>query len=356
MSGSTLSTPSVTTASTDIYHPSSNSFSAGPPMSVSRALFGITPLADGRVLVAGGASIYNGGGFISGDSEIYNPSTNSWSEEAPLPPTAGLTLSLLPNGQALAAGGTANLNAGSTQAELYTPTTPPGAPVAVSATARNHSAYVTFAPSANDGGFQALHYTIKASSGQTASTPDGRTFATVTGLKNGRKVTFTVTANNSVGTGPPSAPSNAVIPAARDKAPKVRVLGLARRLSLTSFLQGVKFSVKPNKPASLQISLLAAAKGATIARAGNLTLATKNMHRSAKRRRVMLVPLKVLVGRSHTAKVELVIVAVDKTGNRSTTSRWITITSPYSSAPRSPQQSARAAVRGGLLALQSLSS
>ncbi len=330
MSGSTLSTPSVTTASADIYDPSSNSFSAGPPMSVSRVLFGITSLADGRVLVAGGASIYNGGGFISGDSEIYDPRTNSWSEEAPLPPTAGLTLNLLPNGQALAAGGTANFNAGSTQAELYTPPTPPGAPVAVSATAGSHSAYVTFAPSANDGGFQALHYTITASSGQTVTTPDGRTFATVTGLTNGRKVTFTVTATNSLGPGPASSPSNAVTPMApaHDKAPKLRVLGLAKRLSMTSFMEGVRFSVKPSKAASLQISLLASAKGATIARAGTLTLANMNMRRSANRCRVVLVPLKRLVGHPRTARVEVVIVAIDKAGSRSTTSRWITIWSP----------------------------
>ena len=51
--GGNFNAPSATTASTDIYHPSTNSFSAGPPMATSRALFGITPLADGRVLVAG---------------------------------------------------------------------------------------------------------------------------------------------------------------------------------------------------------------------------------------------------------------------------------------------------------------
>jgi Kelch motif/Galactose oxidase, central domain len=335
-SGSGLDNGSITTATTDIYDPSTNSFAGGPAMPVSRALFGITPLADGRVLVAGGVSFGNGGGSATGDSEIYDQRTNRWSEAGAIPAIAGLTLNLLPNGEALEAGGTADFSTGVTQAELFTPTTPPGAPVAVSATAGNHSAYVTFAPSATDGGLQALHYTITASSGQTVTTPDGRTFATLTRLTNGRSVTFTVTATNALGTGAASARSNAVTPAARDKAPAVRIFGLTKRLTVKSFLSGVRFSVKPSKAASLQIMLLASAKQATIARVGTLTLASKNMRRSAKRRRVVLMPLKALVGQPSTARVELVIVAIDKAGSHSTTSRWITIWSPATPAPRTP--------------------
>ncbi len=335
--GTSFSSPSVlTTATTEIYDPATNSFSAGAAMVASRVLFGITPLADGRVLVAGGVTFSNGGGAATADTEIYQPRTNTWSLGGALPGVAGLTLNLLPNGQALEAGGTSDFSNGSTQAELFTPPIPPGAPVAVSATPGNHSAYVTFAPSANDGGYPTLHYTIRASSGQAVNTPDGRTFATVTGLTNGRSVTFTVTATNSLGTGPASAPSNSVIPAARDKAPKVRVFGLAKRLSLTRFLQGVRFSVRPSKAASLQVSLLATAKGATIARAGTLTLATKNMRRSTNRRQVVLVPEKALVGQPRTARVELVIVAIDKAGSRSTTSRSITIWNAATPAPQTP--------------------
>jgi hypothetical protein len=337
-----LDAPSASTATTNIYDPSSNSFSAGAPMAVSRALFGIAPLADGRVLAAGGVTILarHGASFL-GDTEIYDPQSNSWIQAQAFPAAAALTLSLLPNGQALAAGGTSdlqNLRNGLTQAELFTPPTPPNAPVAVSAVPHNHSAYVTFAPATSDGGFQTMHYTITASSGQTSTTPDGRTFATVTGLTNGRKVTFTVTATNSLGTGAESAPSNAVAPMAPDKAPRIRIFGLAKRLTLSSFLAGVKFSLKPNKAASLQISLLARAKRATIAqagtlatiaRAGTLTLASTHKRRSANRRRIVLVPLSSLVGHPRNARVEIVIVAIDKAGSRSTTRRWITIWSAF---------------------------
>ena len=100
-------------------------------------------------------------------------------------------------------------------------TTPvaPGAPVGVTATAGNGSAKVSWtAPS--DGNSTITSYTVTPSAGGTTLTPTvisgnpAATSATVTGLTNGTSYTFTVTATNAVGTGPASAPSNAVTPAA----------------------------------------------------------------------------------------------------------------------------------------------
>ena len=88
-----------------------------------------------------------------------------------------------------------------------------------SATAGDGRATVTWtAPT--DGGSPITSYTVTPYIGSTAQTPatvNGPappTSATITGLTNGTTYTFTVSATNAVGTGPASAPSNAVTPAA----------------------------------------------------------------------------------------------------------------------------------------------
>ena len=89
----------------------------------------------------------------------------------------------------------------------------PGAPTIGTATAGNGQASVAFTPPADDGGAAITRYTVTASpGGRTAS--GAASPITVTGLTSGTSYTFTVTATNSVGTGPASAASNAVTPAA----------------------------------------------------------------------------------------------------------------------------------------------
>jgi predicted RNA-binding protein with TRAM domain len=98
------------------------------------------------------------------------------------------------------------------------PATVPGAPTAATATRGAESASVGFTAPAVTGGAAITSYTVTATDlthttngGQTgtgASTP-----VLVSGLTDGDTYVFTVTATNRVGTGPPSAPSNAVVPA-----------------------------------------------------------------------------------------------------------------------------------------------
>ena len=97
------------------------------------------------------------------------------------------------------------------------PPTAPSAPTAVTATAGNGSASVTFtAPSAN--GSPITGYTVTSTPGNITATGTAAPIG-VTGLTNGTSYTFTVTAANAVGPGPASAASNAVTPATTPSAP-----------------------------------------------------------------------------------------------------------------------------------------
>ena len=104
---------------------------------------------------------------------------------------------------------------------VFTPetfTTPPGQVGNVSATAGYASATVTW--SAPTSGDPVTTYTVTPYIGSAAQTPTtvtgnpAPTSAVVSGLTNGTTYTFTVTASNPAGTGPESAPSNAVTPSA----------------------------------------------------------------------------------------------------------------------------------------------
>ena len=91
-----------------------------------------------------------------------------------------------------------------------TPTSPPTSPAAPVAIAGEASATVYWTAPATG---VVTGYTITASpGGKTASATGSARSATVTGLTDGTAYTFTMTATNSVGTSPPSAASNTVIP------------------------------------------------------------------------------------------------------------------------------------------------
>ena len=97
---------------------------------------------------------------------------------------------------------------------LFSPAGAPGTPGGVTATAGNASASVSWtAPSS---GGPVSSYTVTPFIGTTAQTPKTvnapTTSTTVTGLTPGQAYTFTVRATNPSGSGPASAPSNAVTP------------------------------------------------------------------------------------------------------------------------------------------------
>jgi hypothetical protein len=91
------------------------------------------------------------------------------------------------------------------------PSTPPGAPTAVSAAAGDAGATVNWGP-APDNRAPITGYTITWPGGSTTAAP-GQRAAAIAGLANGTTYVFTVTATNARGTGP-GVSSNPVIPTA----------------------------------------------------------------------------------------------------------------------------------------------
>jgi hypothetical protein len=82
------------------------------------------------------------------------------------------------------------------------PPTVPGAPTITAAKAGNGQASIYLAPPASDGGSAITVYTVIPNAGQPAS---GTTIPiTAQNLNNGVQYSFTVTATNAAGTGPPS--------------------------------------------------------------------------------------------------------------------------------------------------------
>jgi hypothetical protein len=327
-----LAGPPAGTTRAAIYDAATNTFSVTGSMTQPHLIGSGVTLADGRVLDIGGVDAVSGPTTVFTTTDVYYPSTGTWLPAGPLANQLGAgTAAPLPGGGAILAGGTNLSTQGAVTTQIYEPATAPSEPTAVSALAGNGTAVVVWSPPATDGGVPVTGYTLHASNGATLSLGAGTTGTSVTGLPNGQPVTFTITASNVLGTGPAAAsaavtPTAPVTPVTPDTtAPTVKVTHLKSKLKLKSFLKGVTATLTPSEPSSLAIQLVASAKKATVAKAYNLTVATKAYGRSALARKIKLKPSKKLVGKAHKFTVRLIIVAVDAAGNRSTTTKTIKV-------------------------------
>jgi Fibronectin type III domain len=185
----------------------------GKPTAVSA-----TP-GNASALVSWSAPSSNGGSAITGYTVASTPSSAGCTTTGAL----SCTVSGLTNGQSytftVTATNAVGPGAASDPSPPVTPVGPPGKPTGVAATPGNASASVSWLAPATDGGSAITGYTVASSPSSAGCTTTGALSCTVSGLTNGQSYTFTVTATNGIGTGPPSDPSAAVTPATVPGAP-----------------------------------------------------------------------------------------------------------------------------------------
>ena len=115
---------SGTTNSAELYNPTAGSFTATGSMVQARAEFGVTLLANGQVLVAGGCTAYDANGCSSttNKAEIYNPATGTWKATTALRAARhAMTATLLASGKVLVAGGATAASDALNSSEIYDP-------------------------------------------------------------------------------------------------------------------------------------------------------------------------------------------------------------------------------------------
>ncbi len=106
----------IVLASTEIFDPANGSFSAGPSMTMPRYGHTATALGNGKILIVGGDA--------GGTAEIYDLATNTFLPvESPCFPRAFHSTVLLQSGKVLITGGIGPDNAMITRAEIFDPQT-----------------------------------------------------------------------------------------------------------------------------------------------------------------------------------------------------------------------------------------
>jgi hypothetical protein len=240
----------------------------------------------------------DGGSPITSYTVTANDGTSQTDTQSPITVT-GLT-----NGTAYTFTVTATNGVGTSSpsgaSNSVTPTAPataPDPPTNVSATAGNGSATVTFTPPANDGGSPITSYTVTANDGTTKT--DTQSPTTITGLTNGTGYTFTVTAANSIGTSPPSAPSNSVTPTAPPTLavgapPTFGVAGIAYSYQLTATGGTAPYTWKlatGSLPTGLKLSATKGTLTGTPTAAGSWTFSLKVTDSSTPTKQTATAPM-----------------------------------------------------------------
>jgi hypothetical protein len=146
----------------------------------------------------------------------------------------------------------------------------PGAPADVSAVGYDKSAQVSWSAPTFNGNSAITGYTVTSTPGGKTCTTGGALSCAVSGLNNGTSYRFTVTATNSVGTGPASDYSNKVTPAVVAGA-SYHPMTPARLLD-TRYGNGLSVKLSANTPATFQVTGRAGIPSGATAVTGNVTV------------------------------------------------------------------------------------
>jgi hypothetical protein len=118
--------PSAFPAITELYDPAARTWSTTGSLNHPRTGHTATLLPDGKVLIAGGNRLENGGNSGTGIAELYDPATGTWTQTGTLVKArVGHTATLLPGNKVLVTGGvkidapTSTVNDIQSSAELY---------------------------------------------------------------------------------------------------------------------------------------------------------------------------------------------------------------------------------------------
>jgi N-acetylneuraminic acid mutarotase len=107
-------------SSTEIYNPSTNSFSAGPPTPTELYAPAVASLPDGRVLIAGG---FDGSNIVA-RADVFNPSTGTYSQVGSLlHERENTAAAALADGRILVVGGYDNSGNSLNTTEIFDPKT-----------------------------------------------------------------------------------------------------------------------------------------------------------------------------------------------------------------------------------------
>ncbi len=187
----------------------------GPPSAPTSV---VAVAGNGQVTVTFAAPASNGGSPITGYTVTPSPATVGWVDSNAGSTSLTHVITNLTNGTAytfsVRATNVNGIGDPSAPSNSATPATVPSAPSGAAAVPRNFSADVTFTGSVNNGGSAITGYVVVSNPAGGVDLNGGTTGLQhrVVGLVNGTPYTFTVVAQNAMGSSPASSPTSAVTP------------------------------------------------------------------------------------------------------------------------------------------------